>query len=216
MRLAPLALLVLLLVPAAARAQRARPFAEKGDLALVVGVSGLRDLSPAFGGIGVRYRVAERTVIGTSIGLSFATDDREEFVSGQFTQTSATLAVWNENHLGRRGGIVSPFIGAGATFGIQNAEADLDDIPCDPAGCPETPVSFSQSETAFSVGVGALLGAEVRVARGITLGAAYTLGIAVERRDADRQTPLGPDDSFSSTVIRGGTGLTDLTLSVYF
>ncbi|HEX9950376.1 MAG TPA: outer membrane beta-barrel protein [Rubricoccaceae bacterium] len=210
-----LVLLILLVVPAAAHAQRARPFAEKGDLALVVGVAGLTDLSPAFGGIGVRYRVADRTVIGTSLGLGFGTEDADD-ENRVSTRTSATLAVWNENHLGRRGGIVSPFVGAGATFGVQRFEADFDGIPCDPASCPDTPGGFSQSETTLSIGVGALLGAEVRIARGVTLGAAYTLGIAVDRRESDRSNPFGSNDSVRSTFVRGGTDLTDLSLSVYF
>ncbi|HEX8298288.1 MAG TPA: outer membrane beta-barrel protein [Rubricoccaceae bacterium] len=215
MRLVSLALLGLLGLPSVAFAQRNPSLAEKGDLALVVGVSSLVDLSPVLGGIGVRYRLADRTVIGTSLGLNIGSEDTDD-ANRVSTRTSATLAVWNENHLGRRDGIVSPFVGAGATFGVQRFQSDFDGAPCDPAACPGTPGGYSQSETTLSVGVGALLGAEVRIARGVTLGAAYTLGIAVDRRESDRQNPFGPSESSTATFVRGGTGLTDLSLSVYF
>lgn len=221
-----LLLLSLLLVPAAAHAQRARPFAEQGDVALVVGVSGLTDLdlSPALGGIGVRYRATDRSVIGTSIGFDVGTTDRDDSGDSQSTG-GVQVAVWNENHIGRGRGIVSPFVGGGVVAGFrrQSYTTGIDPCepfgcpipPCDPAACPGVPEAASQSQTRVSVGVGAILGAEVRVARGVTLGAAYTLGVAVERVSYDSDLPFGSDDTGSTTVL-GGTGLTDLHLSVYF
>ncbi len=117
------------------------------------------------------------------------------------TQRSVSIALWNENHLGRRRGLVSPFIGAGATFRAARLRQE------------RGPDSFSSTDVA--VGAGALLGAEVKLARGVTLGAAYTLGVEVTARsfDATPDPMQVPDDQ---TIVRVGTGLTDLHVSVYF
>ncbi len=200
MRLATLAALILL-APAAS-AQRARPFAAKGDVALVVGLSGdtFTRLNPAFGGIGLRYRATDGTVVGASVGFQVQSLDGDD-QSGNGSQRSVSLALWNENHLGRRRGIVSPFLGAGATFraGRQAQERG--------------PEEFSATD--YSVGVGALLGAEVKLARGVTLGAAYTLGVEVLTRSFSA-TPDPSQVPGDQTSVRVGTGLTDLHLSVYF
>ncbi len=214
MRLATLTAL-LLLIPAAA-AQRARPFAEKGDVALVVGLSGdtFTRLNPAFGGIGLRYRATDRTVLGASVGFQFQSLD-EDGDAGSTTQRSVSLALWNENHLGSRRGIVSPFLGAGVTFRAGRQAQERDIAACTPELCPGPTTREELSETTYAFGVGALVGAEVKLARGVTLGAAYTLGVAVDTRSFDTTLDPGqvPPDL---TVVRVGTGLTDLQLSVYF
>lgn len=214
MRLAALSLLaVLTVLPASA--QRSRPWAEKGDVALVVSISGggLTDLTPALGGIGVRYRVTDRTVVGTSVGFDYATFD-EDGSDASVTERGLRLALWNENHLGRRTGLVSPFLGAGATFSVNNQEREFVRTPCDDVVCPGAPQRESASGTVLSFGVGALLGAEVRLARGVTLGAAYTLGVAVDRES--QESTFNPNPPGDRTIVRVGTGVSDLNLSVYF
>lgn len=211
MRLATLAVLVLL--ASAAQAQRARPFAEKGDVALVVGLSGdtFTRLNPAFGGIGLRYRATDRTVVGGSVGFQFQSLDAGADAP---SARSVSVALWNENHLGRRRGVVSPFLGAGATFraGRQARSATVADCTDGLCGPPRT-VEFSTTQVA--VGVGALVGAEVKLARGVTLGAAYTLGIEVETQAFGSPSGLFPQPD-DATLVRIGTGVTDLQLSVYF
>ncbi len=235
-----LLLLALLVLPAAAYAQRARPFAEKGDLALVVGVSpgSFPDITSAFDGIGLRYRATDRSVIGASVGFDVATSDGSGDTEGTQNTGGVRVALWNENHVGRGRGPVSPFVGGGIIAGYRRSTYTRDVFPCDPAGCPGPPCDpaacpgvpegvpggdspqASQRVTGYSVGVGAILGAEVRLARGVTLGAAYTLGVAVERFSATNGGPVGPfgGGTFNggTTLVAGGTGLTDLHLSVYF
>ena len=71
-----LSLLAVSLVLPTAAAQRHR-FAQHGDLALVIGVSGLEDLAlrPYEGGIGFRYRAADQTVIGAAVALNLQESD---------------------------------------------------------------------------------------------------------------------------------------------
>ena len=213
MRLAVLALVALVAGPASA--QRARPFAERGDVALVVGVSGVTDLVPAFGGVGARYRVRDRTVVGASVGVDYAdrnVDVRDGFEADE-RNGGVRVSVWNENHVGRRGALVSPFVGVGVQARASGAEAERS-LPCEPGeGCTVRTETASLSSTA--VGVGALLGAEVRVARGVTLGAAYALGAEVSR-DRQERTLDGEPRRDRFTTFRAGTGLTPLILSVYF
>lgn len=77
MRFVVLALVAFLVLPVAS-AQRHR-FAQQGDLALVIGVTGLEDLAlrPYEGGIGFRYRAADQTVIGAAVALNLTESDRE-------------------------------------------------------------------------------------------------------------------------------------------
>ena len=86
-----------------ASAQHDRPFAEKGDLALVATVSGdIPRLNPAFGGVGLRYRVADRTVLGASVGGQYDTSEDES--ANESAGRRFSVALWNENHIGRRRG----------------------------------------------------------------------------------------------------------------
>lgn len=218
MRRLLLALAVLL--PVSASAQRDRPFAEKGDLALVASIPALNvlNLEPAFGGIGLRYRVADRTVIGASVGLQYDVFDQDRTeTSGESSARRLSLALWNENHIGRSRGPVSPFLGAGAVFRVGDQRTEQDNVECDPtAPCPEPPVAFVNARTELSVGVGALIGAEIRLARGVTLGAAYVLGVEVSRFRFE-QTPADVREQLTEqNILRFGTGVTDLHVSVYF
>ena len=185
-----LLLVALLVLPVAAQAQRSRSFAEKGDVALVVGVSPVDfpRITPALGGIGVRYRATDRSVVGVSIGFDARTLDRDDSSEGLEHGRRADRRVEREpprpgpRHrvaLRRRrgdGGLRPP--------GVHPRRRSVR-----PRGLPRRPLDVEARQTRFSVGVGAILGAEVRVARGITLGAAYTLGVTVERLTVPR--PIG-------------------------
>ena len=231
MRLALVVLAVALSLPAAA--QRGRPFAEKGDVALVAQVSGLEvlRLNPALGGIGARYRVTDRAVIGASVGLDVFDRDREGDLPGPGSEsgTAVRVHVWNENHLGRAGGRISPFVGAGLGVEFQRLadEFETTDGVCLPDGtCGSFPVLRRQSARTAAFRGGVFVGAEVRLASRLTLGAAYLLGLGYENRTIEAEvapaagTPPGALFPVSrreeSSTLRVGTGLTDLHLSVYF
>ena len=212
-----LILFALIVFPVCGRAQHARPFAERGDVALVVGISpaDFPSVTSALGGVGLRYRVNDLTVLGASVGFGASTLNRDDSGDGRGAG-SGRVSVWNENHIGRRRGVVSPFFGGGFTAGFSRETFTRDDVPCDPAACPDGPQTVESRRTHTSFGVGAILGAEVHVARGVTLGAAYTLGVGVERFVYTTDDPFSGTPADRSTLVAGGTGLTDLQLSVYF
>ncbi|HEX8386855.1 MAG TPA: outer membrane beta-barrel protein [Rubricoccaceae bacterium] len=215
-----LLLLALVLLPVAASAQRSRPIAERGDLAFVVGVSGLNVLAlqPTFGGVGLRYRVSDRSVVGASVGVEFAASDQDqgETVVSDGSRRNVRLALWNENHLGSGRRVASPFVGAGVTFAVGDEEYEREAAVCTPDGCGPAVETQRQSASSLSFGAGVLLGAEVRVARGITLGAAYVLGATVSRSEYEQTSTVSPVQEGHSTSVQFGTGMTDLHLSVYF
>lgn len=215
-----LLLVLVVLIPATAVAQRDRPFAEKGDVALVASIPALNvlNLEPALGGVGLRYRVADRTVVGASIGLQYdvSGQDRTE-ESYESVDRRISVALWNENHLGRGRGPVSPFLGAGAVFRIGDRRFEQNNAACSPdEPCPDQPVTVRLTNNEAVIGGGLLAGAEVRLARGVTLGAAYVLGVEVSRLRFD-QTPVGAQGRpTGQNAVRFGTGVTDLHVSVYF
>ena len=206
-----LAVLVLVLAAAPADAQfrRSQPFAEKGDFAVLAEVSGLDvlQLRPAVGGVGIRYRVADQTAVGLSVGVngfsaSAGSDDRDQNVSG----TDVRVSTWFEQHVGRRSRTVSPFVGAGVRFNAgRNTSSD-----------GLGPNAFESEVSQFGVGGALLLGAEVRLARGVTLGGAYTLGVEYQRNEQSFTAPGTDPGSQVQDVVRFGTGVTNLAVSAYF
>ena len=205
-----LALAVVFALPAAAQDV---PFAERGDLAVVAafGSVNINQLPPALSAAGVRYWIGNRTVLGAAVSLNVASyrQGTEESDRG-----NAGLEVWSERHVGRRSRSVSPFVGAGVRASRSH---DRGRGPCpDPVACLPG-VEGLHARTLVSAGAGVLAGAEVRLYRGVTLGAAATLGVDVQR-DTRTFTPDGGApvdlDSFRGVVLR--TGGTDLHLSVYF
>ncbi|OZC02558.1 outer membrane beta-barrel protein [Rubricoccus marinus] len=221
-----LVLLALVLFTADAEAQRrGQTLAREGDLALTVGLVGLDDLAlrPLDGGIGLRYRLTDRSVVGASVGLTFADRDQENQSDNveSFDESDtfgSSVSLWTERHVGRSR-VVSPFIGLGARARFVRTDASNTFEPsCDPTvSCP--PVTRTLDAETVSVGGALLLGAEVKLARGITLGGAYTLG--VDYSETSRTTTVsGPDvaggGSGTSKSWSYGVGTTDLSLSVYF
>ena len=230
MRSVAVALVALLFaaLPADAQRRRGQPFAERGDVALVATLSGLDvvQLQPALGGVGVRYRLADQTVLGTSLGFGVLADDTDGSAGDQGQQSDgdivdATVSVWVEQHVGRRRRTVSPFVGAGVQLGGGTAEfsSDLTVFPCgDPAACaPQTRTSETERRTLRAAG-GVFAGAEVRLAAGVTLGGAYTFGARyTDTEDTQRRAGLGaPDEqTFDRRRLEVGTGTSRISLSVY-
>ena len=231
-----------LAAPAAdAQFRRDKRFAKQGDVALVAGISGLQvlQLRPVLSGIGVRYWVADQTVLGLSVGGSIqdaeienTQDDQEGEViredTNANTSTTATLSVWMEQHVGRRNRAVSPFVGAGLQLSVVDAELDYESViqlTCqDGAECPTIVRRLESSETARTLGGGLVVGAEVRLARGVTLGGAYTVSGRYRESDRSSRQTLKRDDqdtqveeqSSESGRFEFGTGVSELNLSVYF
>lgn len=203
-----------------AQFRRSPPFAERGDLALSVEIAGV-ELQPALGGVGMRYRVADRTVLGASVGLGVDLGDSEDGNAGEAAsdRTSFRLTAWTEQHVARRARTVSPFVGAGASVRIEAASSESERTV--PDGDGEVVLRQRQDADLLTVGAGLLLGAEVRLARGVTLGGAYILGAEYARRESRSES-----DGFAGEVpsvsrseqssVRFGTGATDIVLSVYF
>ena len=227
-----LAFLAFVLLTEAASAQRrgAPRFAEQGDVALVIGVQGLDvlRLQPALGGIGVRYRLADRTVVGASVGIDvqFADDyseDAQDTSEREFDRSSVVGAVWFEQHVGRPRRAVSPFVGAGVQFGVASSEATSERAvrPCPPSqDCGLlTQAVVTETDTRFVAG-GLALGAEVRLVRGVTLGGAYTLGVRYTEADLENRIEQTNQETRvqaqESQGLRFGTGTSELSLSVYF
>ena len=219
--------LVLFVSASSADAQRrGQTIAREGDLALTVGLAGLDDLAlrPLDGGVGLRYRASDRTVLGASVGLTFSDREQESRSGGDeasFDESDTfgtSLSLWTERHLGRSR-IVSPFIGLGGRASLIRTDARSTFVlSCDPTvNCP--PITRSLESESLTVGGGLLLGAEVKLANGVTLGGAYTLG--VEYSDTSRTVTVGSVDvagggSSSTNGWRYGVGTTQLNLSVYF
>ena len=230
MRVLALAALALLLADAAdAQRHRDRPIAEQGDVALTAEIGPLSDaqLVPLLGGVGVRYRLSDATVFGASVGGGVSTSEDEVSVGDgdevrtqrvERTDASGRLAVWLEQHLGRGRGPVSPFVGAGLRAGAGSTttefRAEASCVTCDPA-----PLTSTTESDSWSVGGALFLGAEVRLARSVTLGAAYQLGLTY----ATSEVEVGAVDSRPEPSVQQnersflslGTSLSRLTLSVY-
>jgi len=224
---------------ACAQRSRDRPFAEQGDIALIATVRGLDvlRLDPVDGGVGARYRLADRTVLGVSLGLSLSDrhgeneheEDRGGSGSGETegNGSNARLNVWLEQHVGRRRGPISPFVGAGVTLGRGRNEVALESVRVNtcPEGveCPAQVLTQRSEDDHVSVGGALLVGAEVKLVRGVTLGAAYRLGAQYVSYDRFQERTIRVEgqrdrvERFDSdeTVVSLQTRLTDLMLSIY-
>ena len=221
-----LTVLVVSALPADAQRRRGQAFAERGDVALVATLNGLDvvRLSPTLGGVGVRYRLADQTVLGTSVGLSALSGDGDGGRDGQTQRTDqdaldATVALWVEQHVGRRRRTVSPFVGAGVQVGGGTASFSSADtfFPCGvPTDCEAVRRSAETERRTLRVAGGVFVGAEVRLAAGVTLGGAYTFGVRyTDSQDTRRLT--GPtvdlvEETFDRQFLEAGTGTTGLSL----
>ena len=219
------ACLALLLFASSADAQRRHrsDFAKEGDLALTIGLAGLDDLAlrPLDGGIGLRYRVAPRTVVGASVGVSFTDaeqDSRDDEGVGEDAETdgaSTSLSLWAEQHVGGSR-VVSPFIGLGGRIRLSRFDSQstlsfdcVPDVDCSPL------TRRAESERVVASG-GVLLGAEVRLARGLTLGGAYTLGAEYFESENTFRVEGESQGRSVQSGWRYGVGTTQVALSVYF
>ena len=207
--------LAVLLAAAPAQAQRG---GRQGDTAIVVGISGLYDLriSPALGGIGLRYFVGHRTAVGAAVGFGYRLDDsRLDTETGQIN-----VAVWGEQHVGRGRGAVSPFVAGGVQVGAESSTLTDERLvdPCQPTDSCLGRYTVTTEQSSVLLGVGGALGAEVRLVRGVTLGGAYTLGITVADSDFESRTEENvlPGQRDERRSISVGTSVSRVYLSVYF
>ena len=225
-----LALVVLAGTAHADAQRRGRPLAERGDVALIAEVSGIDDLRllSALGGVGVRYRVADRVVLGTSVGVNAFDGDRDadreseaggQDVSDESSSFSGRVTVWAERHVRTRQRAVSPFVGGGLQIAASTQEATTTQAvaSCPTSPCP--PFTRSSERESLAVGAGVFAGVEVKLARGVSLGGAYTLGAEYTTAETRLETDLGGDverDTFDERFWTVGTGISRLVLSVYF
>ena len=76
---------------------------------------------------------------------------------------------------------------------------------------------FEQSVEGVSIGGGLLLGAEVRLAKGVTLGGAYVVGVSYDQETLRVNLPERPNpEPQDRSTVRFDTGTTNLALSVTF
>ena len=226
--LALVAFLVATSLPTDAQRRRQAPFAQRGDVALVAELAGLDDatLLPLLGGVGVRYRAADRTVLGTSLGLNVVSresdqDGADRDGASELRGVDFRASAWVEQHLRTRQRVVSPFVGGGLSVGAGRTEQSSSQTSAcagDPACDPSVFRNESSRET-ITVGGALFVGAEVRVVRGVTLGGAYALG--AEYTDAETRFERSVNgavdaDRFSDRGWAVGTSTTRIALSVYF
>lgn len=224
-----MARLVALVLVAATLPAVAQPadstFARDGRVALAVGIEGAA-LEPVLGGVGVRYGLSDQTVVGAAVGLRLTVSDLSgEEGAGSQTQEGGGLdaSAWLERHLVRRSRSVSPFVAVGleAGYGWSESQSTQTQLVCrSEDDCDVRTLTFVSSADEYHVGGAVGVGAEVRLARAVTLGAASTLRAGYTWTDnTARQTVEGGDDErFAGRSIGRfdlGTGATSLVLSVY-
>ena len=237
-----LLVLALVLLADSAEAQRRghRGIAEQGDLAIAVGFSGLSNffLRPIEGGIGLRYRAADQTVLGgaVAIGGEDATteadpdlSERGEVASDvtEVDRRNASLSLWVEQHVGTRRSTVSPFVGAGiriATGSWDSVRESTLTCPADAPGCFPRRIEETYENETTAFGGGLILGGEVKIVNGVTLSGAYTLGVEYSEQDSRGMQVVefeGQEDQESGGEThregwRYGVGTTQVALSIYF
>lgn len=216
-------------LPAEAQ-RRHHAIAKKGDVALVAQIDGLslRGFSPVLGGVGLRVRLADQTVVGLGFGLGLDDADNKISIPDREPRDVGRTAIdvrgllWMEQHIGSRRRTVSPFIAGGVTAGYSNATYRSPSYfqTCDAGGECTLELIVKENETSYTtVGGGIALGAEVRVARGVTLGGAYSFGVEAYRQESRADHPLPNDERVSvdrRSGFRAGTQAPTLNLSVYF
>ena len=250
-----LGVVALLLAAAPADAQRRRDrardddsdgFAHRGDAALTFSFDAFSP-GPYEGGVGARYWFSDRVAGSASLGFGYGNVDTGYGDQDAFT---SSFSVGLERHFGHRR-TVSPYVGflANVAYTSYDQEVPIYDYPV-PEPCPAEgecpiPVDYGYGTSVgtqeMAVGGALLLGAEVRIVDGVTLGLAHALGVTYARGDRDDVYYYGDDTSSPPTTcsgcegggdIRGGgfppiyepsydrvtvgTGTTSLTLSIYF
>ena len=180
-------------------------------------VSGI-DLRPALGGVGLRYRVADQTVLGTSVGLSLsrAETDADGSRADVSSAYDVSLSTWLEQHVGRRSRLASPFVGVGVRGRLFDRTQTRQYQTVDPLG-NVVEVEIEQTVEGFSIGGGLLLGAEVRLAKGVTLGGAYIVVVLYDQETFQADLPdVVPPEPVDRSQVRFDTGTSNLALSVTF
>lgn len=227
-----IAIVLLVVLASSADAQRGRGHdgvAQRGDLALTFTAE---DVWGGFdnGGVGLRTWLGDRLVGAASVGVSFERQDSEFGPDTERTEAAASFGL--EAHVGGSR-TVSPFVGGG----IRLAYARLDGrstyfaYPSDAFCHTFAPCANSGLDAdEVSVGAGIDLGAEIRLARGVTLLGAHRLGATFVSGDvepgwvyyaADPEPCPVSGCEYTAPVTsdytrwRIGTGETRVALSVY-
>lgn len=231
--------LVLLALPAHAQRRGHAPdrVASRGDVALTFTAD---DVWDGFdnGGVGLRAWLGRQLVGSVSLGVELDRTDTE--FGPDVERHAATLALGLEAHLGGSR-TVSPFVGGGVRLGYAEVDGgygpydytvvveDCDTRLCDPSVW--YPSYGRRSADELSVGAGLDLGAEVRLARGVTLLGAHRIGATFTSGEAESTGIIyydGPcpelsiDCGFYGAPVEDytrwevGTGETRVALSVYF
>ncbi|GAB5535137.1 MAG: hypothetical protein Rubg2KO_13860 [Rubricoccaceae bacterium] len=227
------ALLAVIFVTAPADAQRRRhhSFAKKGDVALVAQLNGLsvQAFNPSLGGLGLRVRLADQTAIGVGFGATVFDGDGDQQVTAtevrgtEYSGTNLSGSLWLEQHVGARRRTVSPFIGGGVSVGyLSDDRTQARPFPrCDDTGACEIELADQVNESSrVSVQAGLILGAEVRVVKGVTLGGGYALGAGYTWWESRRVEVRGDGEQTTLETSQGtfqlGTASSGLNLSIYF
>lgn len=225
MRCLVLSLLVVLALPASAQrwGRSSDRVADRGAVALTFTAE---DVWGGFdnGGVGLRAWLGDRLVGSASLGFSLERTDNE--FASDVERAEAAVSLGLEAHVGGSR-TVSPFVGGGVRLGYAEVEGSYDprlDVWCGPTMSCYFPGSSADE---LSVGAGIDLGAEVRLARGVTLLGAHRLGATFVSGDVENDwvyyaypeagVDLGyPPPNADYTRWRVGTGETRVALSVYF
>ena len=180
-------------------------FARRGDVAISAGVFG------AGGGgishVGARYWASDRVALGAEVGeatldVGDSEADTQRFPSYLTMTHTQSLSLWAERHIDTPLRPVSLLAGLRAYGGLQSRDASRYLMAYDCSGDPCRLVGFSTSarEEAVTGGLSALLGYELRVYGGLTLGVTSEVGVArTSARLVERWEDRDPERSERAT-----------------
>ena len=213
MRPLPFLLLAVLLLPATADAQRRRVvITHDRDEPRGTDIQALGD-GLSLDAVGLRFWLSPRTALTTRITFAYDEADVDGPGTGGDFETDALelgVALGFERHLASRGR-VSPFVSLAGAIGIRNAELDAPVIIEDGPGDGGDRVTGDVRTTVFGGEAG--LGAEFRIAQGLSLSGTYLLAARYESGEADDD--FNGDSDIDAFSVRLG-GLPRLALSFRF
>ncbi|WP_412062907.1 hypothetical protein [Rubrivirga sp. IMCC45206] len=172
-------------------------FARRGDIALTAGVFGVG--GGAISHLGARYWVSDRTAVGADVGeatldVGGSEADDQRFPSYMTSVHAQSASLWAERHVASPWSAVSLVAGVRVHAGLQSRDVSryLMYLACDVEPCELAGFGASAREEAVTGGVSALVGYEVRLFRGLTVGVTSEVGLArtsatLTERWADRE-----------------------------
>jgi opacity protein-like surface antigen len=215
---------VICLLFVASMAQAATVTTTAGTKAMVFRFSGLSNLGlsgysgmtfagnpdvPANVGVGMRYYINDGLAVRPGLDVGMASSSEKGLGGNTDDKTSGSvigLSVAIEKHLPGPTN-VSPYMGAGAGFGMARATSE----PSRPQQ-PATGTMLKQTDKATAFGVFGMLGFEWGFTESLTLGGEYRLGLNGSSGSSEREYQ-------SSPTVKGneisGIGIGFGTASVY-